>query len=271
MRLLLLPDCPLHSDEGPFRQIAASDVILLNKTDLVQDELLFSEIEDRIAYVQVRLPEIPLISQWSGREINPTSLFKRTHRSAVDLGNIFGIGGYSATTSAEDGTQKAKLPASLQAIQRRQGTTASESANGGEHSHDHNGHEHDNPSNKHLNGISSYVFDLPVLSDIQLQGVEFFLQSLHWENRIEGTKQEETNGDSDGKELVVLRSKGLFITTEGTVHILQGVRDIYELNKIDAKADELGESQTGSKLVVIGRNLGERSRWLEGLQKTCSL
>jgi G3E family GTPase len=38
----------------PGRQIAASDVILLNKTDLVQDETLFKEIEDRIAYVQPR-------------------------------------------------------------------------------------------------------------------------------------------------------------------------------------------------------------------------
>jgi G3E family GTPase len=195
------------------------------------------------------------------RDINPTSLFKRTHRSAVDLGNIFNIGGYSPTTS-EEGKAKARLPASLQAIQRQREDG---------HSHDHD-HDHDKATKKHLNGISSYVFDLPVLSDVQLQGVESFLQSLHWENRIEGVENPVVaDGNSDKNKLVVLRSKGLFITTEGAVHILQGVRDIYELNELDAKADELEESHTGSKLVVIGRNLGERSLWLEGLQKTCSL
>lgn len=98
------------------------------------------------------------------------------------------------------------------------------------------------------------------------------MQSLHWENRIEGIAAgEATDRDSEDKRLVVLRSKGLFITTEGSVHVLQGVRDIYELIKFDAKADELEDSHTGSKLVVIGRNLGERTLWLEGLQKTCSI
>lgn len=207
------------------------------------------------------MPEfVPLILRCPVREINPTSLFKRTHRSAVDLGNIFNIGGYSAATASEDGKAKARLPASLQAIQRQHEAG---------HSHDH---DHDKAARKHLNGISSYVFDLPVLSDTQLQGVESFLQSLHWENRIEGVVAgPATDDNGDDKKLVVLRSKGLFITTEGSVHILQGVRDIYELNQLDAKADDLEESHTGSKLVVIGRNLGERSLWLEGLQKACSL
>lgn len=59
--------------------------------------------------------------------------------------------------------------------------------------------------------------------------------------------------------------------TKGKVHILQGVRDIYELNELGATADELEDSERGSKLVVIGRNLGERNRWVEGLRTTCSL
>jgi G3E family GTPase len=192
-------------------------------------------------------------------------LFKRTQRSAVDLSNIFGIGGYSAGTSDTGGrTEKTRLPASLQAIRQQQ-----EDGNGEGHDHDHN-HDHDRSSKKHLNGISSYVFELPVLSESQLQGVESFLQSLHWENRIEGIPQDGPAKSAEDK-LVVLRSKGLFITDEGKVHILQGVRDIYELNELGATADELEDNERGSKLVVIGRNLGDRSKWLEGLRATCNL
>lgn len=200
------------------------------------------------------------------REINPTSLFKRTQRSAVDLSNIFGIGGYSAADlNASDHTEKARLPASLQAIRQQQ-----EDGNGDAHGHDHE-HDHNISSKKHLNGISSYVFELPVLTQTQLQGVESFLQTLHWENRIEGIPQDDGSAQSEEEKLVVLRSKGLFTTEEGKVHILQGVRDIYELNELGATADELEDNERGSKLVVIGRNLGERSKWLEGLRATCNL
>ena len=138
-----------------------------------------------------------------------------------------------------------------------------------DHDHEH-GHGHDHASRKHLNGISSYVFEFPILSEPQLENVESFLQSLHWENRIEGVARDQLSQEEKDK-LVVLRSKGLFITAEGKVHILQGVRDIYELNELDVSADELEDSERGSKLVVIGRNLGDRSRWLEGLRTTCSL
>ncbi|KAJ9120155.1 hypothetical protein QFC22_003054 [Naganishia vaughanmartiniae] len=234
------------------RQIAASDVILLNKTDLVQDESMFQEIEQRIA------------------EINPISLFRRTHRSAVDLSNIFGIGGYSANESSENGmTGKAHIPASIRAIIEQHSREGQSSATA-DHAHDH---QEGDPSKKHLNGIGSYVFDLPVLSKAQLDSVETFLQAMHWENRIEGIQPDQSDDEKvdEGSSLVVLRSKGLFVDTEGDVHVLQGVRDIYELNKLEVRADDLEEEHPGSKLVVIGRNLGSRDVWLEGLRKTCSL
>ncbi|KAJ9103916.1 hypothetical protein QFC21_002379 [Naganishia friedmannii] len=230
------------------RQIAASDVILLNKTDLVQDESAFQQIEQRIA------------------EINPISLFRRTHRSAVDLSNIFGIGGYSTNESSENGTKgKAHIPASIQAIAEQRTHEATT-----DHAHSH---QHVDSSKKHLNGIGSYVFDLPVLSKAQLDSVETFLQALHWKNRIEGVQSGKANDEQvdERSRLVVLRSKGLFVDTEGDVHVLQGVRDIYELNKLDVKADDLEEEHPGSKLVVIGRNLGSRDVWLKGLRMTCGL
>lgn len=115
------------------------------------------------------------------------------------------------------------------------------------------------------------MFELPILSDSQLESVESFLQSLHWENRIEGIARGEGSTEKEEDKLVVLRSKGLFITNEGKVYILQGVRDIYELNQLDAAAHELEDDERGSKLVIIGRNLGERSRWIEGLRTTCGL
>lgn len=184
----------------------------------------------------------------------------------MDLSNIFGIGGYSASTSSPSGRpEKARLPASLQAIRHQQENGSAESH---DHSHEHN---HEQASRKHLTGISSYVFELPILSHLQLESVESFLQSLHWENRIAGIARDESSTEEEKDKLVVLRSKGLFITKEGQVHILQGVRDIYELNQLDVAADELEDDERGSKLVVIGRNLGERSRWLEGLRSTCGL
>lgn len=204
-------------------------------------------------------------------EINPISLFRRTHRSAVDLSNIFGIGGYSTNESSESGITggKARVPASIRAIiEQHSHDGQSSSATDRAHSH-----EDGDASRKHLNGIGSYVFDLPVLSKAQLDSVETFLQALHWENRIEGIETDETDDEQvdEGSRLVVLRSKGLFVDTQGNVHVLQGVRDIYELNKLDVKAGDLEEEHPGSKLVVIGRNLGSRDVWLEGLRKTCSL
>lgn len=162
-------------------------------------------------------------------------------------------------------TSKSHIPASIRAIAEQHSHEASTA-----HAHVH---RDEDSSKKHLNGIGSYVFDLPVLSKAQLDSVETFLQALHWENRIEGIQPDQPNDRQADEEssLVVLRSKGLFVDTEGDVHVLQGVRDIYELNKLDVKAKDLEEEHPGSKLVIIGRNLGSRDVWLEGLSKTCSL
>ena len=55
----------------------------------------------------------------------------------------------------------------------------------------------------------------------------------------------------------VLRCKGLFVTTTGELHVLQGVRNLYEIAKVED--EELGLPDAG-KLVFIGKGLHEHVR-----------
>lgn len=201
------------------RQIAAADVILLNKTDLVSQAQL-EQTEDIL------------------RKINPAVTIHRTVRSEVDLKNVVNIGAYSRgpVTQRDD-----RDPNTLSAV-----STDSHDhphPHGEDHPHDHQPHQ---PTHYEMRGITSVQVTCPVLSSEQYVKLDEWIRTVLWEHKL--PDQLETMDAS----IDVLRCKGLFSTDSGKKFVLQGVRNLYEMTAVDGT--EMGVPEEG-KLVLIGKGL----------------
>jgi G3E family GTPase len=154
------------------------------------------------------------------RRVNPSAVIHRTVNAGVDLARILNIQAYSAR------------PADAQV----------DRAPGHAH-HDHDAHgDCDCATHFEMRGISSLSVSCPPLDDDRLSRLDEWIRTVLWENHIPG--EHTTAG------LEVLRSKGMF-SAGGKHHILQGVRNIYEIVPVGE-----GPPFTG-KLVLIGKNLHE--------------
>ncbi len=196
------------------RQIAAADIILLNKTDLVS-----------VADLQVTED---LLSK-----INPAVTVHRTVRADIDLKHVLDIHAYTSSRG-------------LSYV----GTTPPDD-------HDHASHDHEKPHDGHgthyeMRGISSLRVSCRVLSLEQQERLEAWIRTVLWESQLP-----EYSGDIHGKPLEVLRCKGLFGTESGQTFVLQGVRNLYELEPL--VGDDVGLPEHG-KLVFIGKGLDDTVR-----------
>ncbi|KZT73842.1 CobW domain-containing protein [Daedalea quercina L-15889] len=138
-----------HSDEGigeSLRQIAGSDVILLNKVDLVPSTQV-ENTEDII------------------RSINPAASIYRTIRGQIDLKHIMGIDAYTSRPLIKD---------------------LSYSAHDHGHGHDHSDHDHPHPTHYELRGISSLQVDCPSLSSSRHEKLDEWIRSVLWEQQLPG-------------------------------------------------------------------------------------
>ncbi|KAL0576854.1 hypothetical protein V5O48_005119 [Marasmius crinis-equi] len=200
------------------RQVAGSDVILLNKIDLV-DEAAAASMEDII------------------HKVNPVAQIHKTVRGEIDLKLIMGISAYST--------------------QARQSFPVRPRHADHSHSHSHDDHCDDStPGNQvthyEMRGITSLQVSCPVLNTSRLEGLDEWIRSVLWENRLPGSP-----GSLD---IQVLRCKGLFPIDTGEQYVLQGVRNIYELSKVPSDRDvDLGVPDIG-KLVLIGKGLNQEVR-----------
>jgi G3E family GTPase len=98
------------------------------------------------------------------------------------------------------------------------------------------GHSHLDPS------ISTVAYTLPTFSLEQLLSLEQFLRSLLWEPSLHEKGYE------------IHRTKGRVVMTDGTVKVVQGVREIFNIEDAVNQNESDGGPQT-SKLVFIGRGL----------------
>ena len=197
-------------------QIAAADVILLNKVDLVP------------------LPEADA-TEAVIRGVNPAASVHRTIRGVIDLKHIMGVDAY-ASRQILDVSGLARSPQECG------------------HNHRHHGdcHHHAKTSTHYeLRGISSLQIDCPRLSLEQIDLLDEWVRNVLWEKQLPGRPAGENS------EIEVLRCKGLFTTTVGELHVLQGVRNLYEISKVEDQ--ELGLPDAG-KLVFIGKGLHEHVR-----------
>ncbi|TFK20611.1 cobW-domain-containing protein [Coprinopsis marcescibilis] len=188
-----------HSSDGvnigeSLRQIAGSDVILLNKVDLATPEQLFST-EDLI------------------QKINPVSPIHRTVRGQIDLKHLLGISAYTKPPPPKEPSTGGHIHTA-------------------DCKHDHD-ETADTTGSTHyeIRGISSLQVSCPPLSRAQYDRLDEWLRSVLWENRI---PEETSEPVADGApSLQVLRCKGTFVV-DGVHHVLQGVRNMYDISELDS-------------------------------------
>lgn len=67
------------------------------------------------------------------------------------------------------------------------------------------------------------------------------------------------NGDEDvpddDPKFEIYRAKARLPLTDGTVKMLQGVRDVFEIKDSEERAEESKEGAKETKVVIIGRDL----------------
>ncbi|KAL0960831.1 hypothetical protein HGRIS_005849 [Hohenbuehelia grisea] len=218
-------DKTVDGDGESLRQIAGSDVILLNKADLAPEEQV-KEVEDII------------------RGVNPVAPVYRTVRGNIDLKHIMGIGGYAAAPWSAPPTHDHT------------------SCEGHDHGHEHapGDHKHLESTHYEMRGISSLQVSVPVLSQARLDKVDEWIRSVLWEGILpeHNAASLKTNGGHLAR-LEVLRCKGLFILEGGVQHVLQGVRSLYEMTPVEGASGPIGVPDDG-KLVLIGKGLDDSVR-----------
>lgn len=96
------------------------------------------------------------------------------------------------------------------------------------------GHSHLDPT------ISTLDISLPMLDEAGLERLERCLEDVLWPTDVP-------------KPYEVHRTKGLLSLTNGRTMMLQGVREIFEVT--DAKSTPESDTNSGSRVVLIGRNL----------------
>lgn len=179
-------------------QISHADVIILNKTDLVEPPQL-SNVRTRIT------------------SINSLAKITETSHSRVESlsGTVLDLSAYSTFPSESEGP-----------------------------SFSSKGHSHLDPT------ISTITLPLPVFDVQKLPLLEGWLETILWE----------ANERQEGKprKYEIHRTKGLVVLTDGTIRVVQGVREIFEIIEppppVQDERDK-DEPPKEGKIVFIGRNL----------------
>ncbi|EPS37400.1 hypothetical protein H072_8879 [Dactylellina haptotyla CBS 200.50] len=96
--------------------------------------------------------------------------------------------------------------------------------------------------------VSTVSFDVPVLKAGSIDIVDAWIRSLLWDERVplDGVKSTLFH------PVEIHRLKGRLRTDDGKTHMIQGVREVFEITE----AGERGQGATG-KIVLIGKGLGK--------------
>ena len=106
------------------------------------------------------------------------------------------------------------------------------------------GHSHLDP------GIGTITLTLTALTLYQYEQLDAWLRSLLWDNHLVGK-----TGSEDWE---IHRIKGRIVLDDGKVKLLQGVREIFELNDAADVSPQSTSGPEAGKIVVIGRNVSSQ-------------
>lgn len=192
-------------------------MILVNKVDLVARDTL-AETEQLI------------------RNVNPVAPVYQTVRGEIDLKHIIGISAYAPVPQVRE--QMSTEPCSHQSTGEKSNETSKDN-----HSH------RDDMETTHytLRGISSLQVTFPILTRNQLDRFDAWIRTVLWENQLPASNEQ--------LDIQVLRCKGVFTLDTGEQYVLQGVRSMYELEKLDIKVEDILGIPDPGKVVLIGKNL----------------
>ncbi|PPR00436.1 hypothetical protein CVT24_004497 [Panaeolus cyanescens] len=221
-----------HTDDSKIgeslRQISGSDIVLLNKADLVSP----SDLHETEAII---------------RSVNPAAPIYRTVKGEIDLGLILGVQSY-------------KLPPPLASDEEKHARVHSDACD-----HDHD--EEEKPLNHYqIRGVTSLQVTCPALSQAQFDKLDEWIRSVLWENKLPAPATPSTT-EGESPEIRVLRCKGAFTSTTGKHYVLQGVRSMYEISELEenvAGKDQNEHASVGlpdrGKIVLIGKGLDDQVR-----------
>ncbi|PGH09250.1 hypothetical protein AJ80_07727 [Polytolypa hystricis UAMH7299] len=124
------------------------------------------------------------------------------------------------------------------------------------------GHSHIDPT------ISTLSFSFPPISPSQLTLIDSWLRSILWDRHLPSSSPSSLSStpssDSKALDFEIHRLKGiLHLTDGGSVQIIQGVREVFEITDSPNTAPQASTSDV-CKVVLIGRGLGEDSELWQG-------
>lgn len=210
----------------PSRQVAGADVVLVNKIDLASPEDV-ENLEDAIS------------------QVNPAATIHRTVKGEIDLGLIMGIDAYS--------TDKIPLTKAENFVDATDSVCNEGCAESHHHSHHKGSHHYE------MRGISSLQVSCPPLDPVHFDQLDAWIRTVLWECRLPGQDSKPDQSDKTATTIEVLRCKGIFTRHTGDVYVLQGVRNMYEISKVEDHDSNVGLPDEG-KLVFIGKGLTEQVR-----------
>lgn len=115
--------------------------------------------------------------------------------------------------------------------------------------------------------ISTHAIDLGILSPAQLTQLDAWLRSVLWDGQLPDPAGGPPRGGlDDPANFEIHRLKGRLLLEDGSVKVVQGVRELFEVfdppasspaEEAAAGDDEPMPPPASSKLILIGRRLGE--------------
>ncbi|KAL4262600.1 SIMIBI class G3E GTPase family protein [Pleurotus pulmonarius] len=187
---------------------------------------------DVVLLNKVDLVSQPAVTELQGiiNGVNPVAPLYQTVRGEIDLKCILDLKAFSCGPDTRNAPIKSSHPDA-----------------GHAHHHDDNRQPHE--THYEMRGISSLQVSCPPLSGGQFEEFDEWLRSILWEGKLPSGQE--------GK-LEVLRCKGMFTLDSGEQYVLQGVRNLYEIEAVGQKRS-LGVPEEG-KVVLIGKGLDEDVR-----------
>ena len=107
-----------------------------------------------------------------------------------------------------------------------------------------------------LQRISTITIKAPALKPEQLPKLDQWLRTLLWDAQVPSpTAESVTNVDKKLAAFEVYRLKARLPLTDGSVKMVQGVRELFEIK--DAERDDEEFDNNEAKIVIIGRDIGK--------------
>ena len=262
----------LEAEDESLKQVAFADVILLNKTDLVDPSRL-DALEEKI------------------RGINAIAKIYRTHACEVPLDKVMNVGGFNLERATEldpkflepeypfEWAGAYPLPAGTLSL-----AIGHDDDGGHSHDHDHEGHDHHHSHHGNENELDVVILPVPslepdILRAARDQAVAIFSD---WESRVKEGEAVEPGkrlhrlllNEGHGHYPVPIKEPGLYVVFEGCgedpLHLCDGdvvvkpvwQEDFHGAHEHNEEVTSVGISESGD---LDGKRLND---WISGLLNT---